>query len=207
MDKKELYETKYKKEGLPVSPYFKKQFQYIQKKYIKRNNLKILDLGGGTGEFSLLLQELNNEVTLFDFSKEAAKKAKDMGVLSIICNDFLTYDFKDDKYDVVFVKGFSLLNTDDKDTFLALIERMKGLLTNDGYIVYMGQTDLSASWTESGWYQLGTDDINNYFTDSLILPAFRYQLSLPLIVNKGISSSLSLLSSLPRSMTLVGIIK
>ena len=207
MNKKELYENKYELSGLNPSPYFLKQFQYIEQKYIKQKHLKVLDLGGGTGEYSLLLQQLNYDVTLFDFSEQAIERAKNIGVESTICDDFLSYDFKGKKYDVVFVKGFSLLNTDDKSQFLSLIARMKYILSSNGSIIYMGQTDLSSKWTDSGWYQLGIKEINVYFTDFLIFPAFRYQLYFPLIFNKFLSNSLAKFKILPRSMTLVGIIK
>ena len=207
MNKKELYENKYEVLGLTPSPYFKRQFKYIEKKYLRKDNLKILDLGGGTGEYSLLLQELEYDVTLFDFSEQAIKRAKMIGVKSVICEDFLTYHFKNNKYDVVFVKGFSLLNTDNKDVFLFLLEKMKHILNKDGKIVYMGQTDLSGKWTDSGWYQLGENEITKYFNDSLLMPAFRYQLFLPLIFNTLITKVLMCFSSLLRSVSLVGIIE
>ncbi len=205
MDKIDLYEKKYELSGLSPSPYFKKQFQYIHKNYIKKNSLKILDLGGGTGEYSLLLQELNHNVTLFDFSKQAIRRAKSIGVLSTICDDFLSYDFNEEKYDIVFVKGFSLLNTDNQKNFLALKKQMNNILKDDGYIVYMGQTDLSGKWTDSGWFELNKEMIEDYFDEYLILPAFRYQLHLPLMINNFITKLLSLFVTLPKSFTLVGI--
>jgi len=206
MNTKELYENKYELSGLNPSPYFPNQFNYIVRKYIQKNPLKILDLGGGTGEYSVLLQKLNYDVTLFDFSEQAIHRAKKIGVNSTICDDFLSYDFKNNKFDIVFVKGFSLLNTDDEKNFISLIERMKSILTSDGCIVYMGQTDLSRQWTDSGWYQLGKNEIKNYFTDYIIFPAFRYQLNLPLAVNQLFSKILFKLKVLPKSMTLVGIV-
>jgi len=207
MDKKKLYEKKYASSLLVPSPYFQKQFQYIVKKYLIKKNPKILDLGGGTGEYSLLLQDLNYDVTLFDFSVEATIKAKNIGVYSIVCDDFLSYKFKDEKYDLIFVKGFSLLNIEDKKTFLSLIERMKLLLNPNGYIIYMGQSDLSTNWSKSGWYQLGISEIEEYFDDYLILPAFRYQVYLPLFLNKIITNILSKVRDLPKSITLLGVIR
>lgn len=207
MNKKEQYEEKYRTEGLNPSPYFLKQFQYINNYYIKGNDLKILDLGGGTGEYSLLLQKIYSSVTLFDFSEEAIKKAKRNGVISTICDDFFSYDFNNLKYDVVLVKGFSLLNTDNENLFTELTNRMKTILNDDGCIVYMGQTDLSESWTKSGWYQLSKEEITNYFDEYLILPAFRYQLKFPHFFNKIITNMLSFFKKLPKSFTLVGVIK
>ncbi len=205
MDKIDIYENKYELAGLNPSPYFKKQFQYIQKNYIKKDSLKILDLGGGTGEYSLLLQELNHNVTLLDFSEQAIKRAKSIGILSTICDDFLSYNFDGKKYDIVFVKGFSLLNTDNKEKFLSLKKQMNSILKDGGYIVYMGQTDLSGKWTDGGWFQLNKEMIENYFDEYLIFPAFRYQLHLPFIINNFITKLLSLFVTLPRSLTLVGI--
>ena len=155
----------------------------------------------------MLLQELNHNVTLFDFSEQAIKRANYIGVLSTICDNFLTYDFAEKKYDIVFVKGFSLLNTDNKGKFLSLTKRMKNILKDDGYIVYWGQTDLSGKWSDSGWFELNTEMIDNYFETYLILPAFRYQLYLPLIINKFLTSILSLFPSLPKRVTLLGLSK
>jgi len=207
MNKKNMYENKYKLSGLNPSFYFKKQFQYIEKKYIKKNNLDILDLGGGTGEYSLLLQELNYKVTLFDFSEQAIGRARNIGVLSTICDDFLSYDFNKKKYDVIFVKGFSLLNTDNQENFLRLKKQMNSILNDNGHIIYMGQTNLSGKWTKSGWFQLNKKMIDKYFDEYLILPAFRYQLYLPLKINNYITKILSFLPVLPKSFTLLGIIK
>jgi SAM-dependent methyltransferase len=207
MNKKELYEKKYELSGLSPSPYFSQQFNYIQKIYIQKNHLKILDLGGGTGEYSLLLQQLDHDVTLFDFSIQAIQRAKSIGVDATICDDFISYNFRDKKFDVVFVKGFSLLNTDDRSSFNAIVKKMKSILASDGCIVYMGQTDLSGQWTKGGWYQLGIDSIHHYFTDFLILPAFRYQLYFPLALNRVLSSILSRFKKLTKSITLIGIIR
>lgn len=207
MSKKELYDDKYERLTLTPSPYFKKQFDYIHIKYFDKKPLHILDLGGGTGEYSKLLEELDQDVTLFDFSEQAVQRAKNIGVLSVICDNFLTYDFKEKKYDAIFVKGFSLLNTDNKETFLSIKKRMRSILKPDGKIIYMGQTDLSYKWTDSGWYQLGENEIDLYFDEYLILPAFRYQTKMPLMINRSITKLLTLFSVLPKSMTLVGIIK
>ncbi len=207
MDKKNIYEKKYKLNGLNPSPHFKKQFQYIQKNYIKQKNLRILDLGGGTGEYSLLLQDLDYDVTLFDFSEEAIERGRSIGVVSTICDDFLSYDFYDDKYDIVFVKGFSLLNTDNETDFLSLKKQMNNILKDQGYIIYMGQTDLSGKWTDSGWFQLNKKMIEKYFDTYLILPAFRYQVYLPVFINSFITKLLIFIGVLPKSFTLVGISK
>jgi ubiquinone/menaquinone biosynthesis C-methylase UbiE len=207
MDKKILYDKKYEQIHLQPSLYFPKQFKYIEKNYCKSLKSKVLDLGGGTGEYSLLLQGMSYDITLFDFSMEAIKRAKSIGVKKTICNDFLSYDFEDESFDIILVKGFSLLNTDNEHTFLAMIQQMKAILNSEGIIIYMGESNLSASWSESAWYQLGQTEIKKYFDSYLLLPAFRYQLILPLFFNQWITRVLMNFKSLPRSISLVGIIK
>lgn len=208
-EKKEYYEAKYSDVILTPSPYFLKQFKYIVNGFFKpqKKEISILDLGGGTGEYSLLLQDAGYTVTLFDFSQEAIEKAKDIGVFNTICADFNTYDFDNKKYDLILAKGFSLLNTDDSDDFNTITIRSTNILKENGLFIYWGQTDLSGGWTKSGWYQLSLKDLKMNFTQSLILPAFRYQLYFPLGINLGLSKILVFFKKLPRTVSLIGIIK
>lgn len=208
-NKKKYYEEKYNNEVLVPPPYFIKQFEYIIKSFHSppTKKIRILDLGGGTGEYSRLLQDAGYNVTLFDFSQEAIEKAHNIGVQKTICADFNTFKFGNEKYDIILAKGFSLLNTDKSLNFERILKRSKLLLNSEGLFIYWGQTNLSNEWTKSGWYQLSNVDLKRYFTHSLILPAFRYQLNLPLFLNLFISKTIRLFNKLPRSISLIGIAK
>ncbi len=76
-EKKVFYEEKYSHVSVAPSPYFKKQFQYLLDNHSKidASRLSILDLGGGTGEYSIILQNLGHDVTLFDYSEIAIKNS------------------------------------------------------------------------------------------------------------------------------------
>lgn len=182
--KYDFYELKYTDYNLSVPPYFKKQFCYLIKKYMPKmllspSNYTVLDLGGGTGEYAMQIKELGFKVTVFDFSSEACNKAVSKG-LKVINGDFHTYKF-DCQYDIVFIKGFSLLNTDNISDFKNIWGKI-GTITKEGGInIFWGATDLSGQWTDSGWYYFTLKQIKNILPkcQHLILPAFRYQLIIP----------------------------
>jgi hypothetical protein len=64
---------------------------------------------------------------------------------------------------VVFVKGFSCLNTDDRDEFAAVSQRIGTCLKPGGVGLYWAQTDLSGSWTQSNWFHMAPPDLNQNF--------------------------------------------
>lgn len=79
-------------------------------RYIKKGD-KILDVGGGSGRYSIWLSSLGCDVTLFDLSEGnvrfAENKAKELGVkLKTICGNAMDKNlYPDEYYDHILVMG------------------------------------------------------------------------------------------------------
>lgn len=205
-DKKKIfYNSKYLHQNVAPSPYFKLQFLYLVKKYCKQKPKTVLDLGGGTGEYSIELQQLGYDVTLFDYSHVAINHAKQIGVHNTICNDFLSYDFHNQSYDIILAKGFSLLNTIDEKSYDSVLNKIRNLCNERGVVFYWGRTDLSNSTTKSGWVNHNYDFLISKYNHILLFPAFRWQSKLPHIINIFISRVYSVTRKL-YPFTLVGIL-
>jgi SAM-dependent methyltransferase len=187
-DKQEFYDQKYASQHLQIPSYFHLQFHYILSIIgCSEPNITILDLGGGTGEYSLAIQNLGYNVTLFDFSAIAVEKAREIGVKKIICADFKTYDFSSQFFDIALVKGFSLLNTDNQADFRQYLQKIMALLTPKGACIYWALTDLSGAWTNGGWYHPTKADLERNFDQAILFPAFRYGARLPHLFNRLVS--------------------
>jgi SAM-dependent methyltransferase len=205
-DKCLAYNSKYAAQRLKVPSYLENQFRYILSMLnYDKADIRILDLGGGTGEYSLVLQNLGYEVTLFDFSKIAIQKSREIGIHKTICADFSTYDFNSQKYEVVFSKGFSLLNTDNELLFNINLQKMLALLVPNGACIYWSVTDFSGGWTLTGSYRPTKVELQRHFDQVVIFPAFRYGCRFPKYINQFISRALFLLPKLPKPMTVIGI--
>jgi SAM-dependent methyltransferase len=206
MDKQSFYEQKYRNESLRVPRHFIRQFTYLARHYGRTPNPLILDAGGGTGEYSLALQQAGYRTILLDFAAEAIRKARERGVHELIQADFMIHDFKGQRMDLVLAKGFSPLNTDDESRFAAGLARIRGILGPQGTGLYWTVTDLSGRWSASQWYQVPAAWLSRHFNEVLVFPAFRYQVILPLWLNRAVSRML-LRRRLPKSMTAIGIIR
>jgi len=118
----------------------------------------------------------------------------------------MTHDFKEQRMDLVLAKGFSLLNTDDESRFVAGLARLRSILGPQGVGIYWTVTDLSGRWSASQWYQVPAAWLHRYCDDVLVCPALRYQVALPLWLNRTISRLL-LGQRLPKAMTTIGVIR
>jgi SAM-dependent methyltransferase len=202
------YDAEYASASIPDFPHFEQEFLHLLALAGREGQRgRLLDLGGGTGEHSLVFQRLGFDVTLFDFSPVGVARARSAGVARALCGDFTTHDFGDERFDVVFAKGFSPLATDDPAEYARFEERILALLTpKTGAFLYWGATDLSGRWTASNWFELRPEDVARHFDDALLLPLFRAQCRLPVAVNKALSRALLALGRpLPRTCNLVGV--
>ena len=208
MSKRDFYNEKYSCKRLYTSSLFKEEFIFVLEQFgLSDRPRNILDLGGGTGEYSKMLMELGHNVVLFDFSQVAIDKALEIGVSEAICGDFNSFDFKNRKFDVVFAKGFSLLNTDSKEDFAKCFAKIKSLLKNpDGFFLYWTSTDFSERWGRSGWFNQNLNWFKIFFDRSTILFSFRLQRLLPTFINFLIGMLIPFLP-MRRDLVVVGIKK
>ncbi|MDO8537678.1 MAG: class I SAM-dependent methyltransferase [archaeon] len=87
---------------------------------------KILELGPGSGHASQLLIEKSYDVTAIEFSPTMAKLAKEIAPKAkIIVGEFLSHDFKEQKYSGILGMGFiHLFNSIDSSKVLNKIYQL-----------------------------------------------------------------------------------
>jgi SAM-dependent methyltransferase len=201
---REQYDKKYSQVTLKPNPHFKRQFEYLCRwSQVKSGNIRVLDLGCGTGEYSLILESMGFDITSVDISPVAIEKAKKLGVKNAICEDFLNAQLEN-KFDLILVKGFSPLNVDSAEEFRSVVYKIDSLLSPDGVIFYWGITDFSGSWTKSGWYNWNPMDLDDLFEWQVHL-VFRWQSFLPIRLNHLISTWMISMSWPKRKNTLIGL--
>jgi SAM-dependent methyltransferase len=170
-----LYDDTYTKGGLRIPPHFPRQFQYAIAIFGRTASpLRVLDLGGGSGEYSMAMQAMGHEVTLVDISQIAIERALALGVRDAICADFLM-DPPQDRFDLVLCKGFSPLNTDRREDFCEVVRRVEALLRPGGAMLYWAATTNSGTWSDSGWFNWRVRELREMIGKTVLFPAFRYQ--------------------------------
>ncbi len=198
-----MYDAKYSAQCLRPSPHFLRQFKYIHQWSKVSANGSVLDLGGGTGEYSLVLQKAGYHVTLNDISDIAIAKAVASGVQNTLAGNILDHQTNDaGPFDLVLARGFSPLNTDDRLAFQAVLAKIKRLTSDQGKIVIWGLTDMTGNWSESGWFNWHPRDLRELSGHTIAFPAFRYQCFLPLVINHIVSRIMEKLS-LSRPITMI----
>lgn len=115
---------------------------------------RILDLGCGTGIYTYLFQKLGYESIGIDISETAIKKAKEQYPLSKFeVMDALNLTFDKKYFDVIFLFGCSVVNTDVLEDIDSVFKYLIDYLKNGGYIVYIGGSNLSGKQCyNSEWY-------------------------------------------------------
>ena len=99
--------------------------------------LKILDVGTGTGFFTILLSKMGHEVAGIDFSNEMITEAKQLSQNYGVHANFYTMDaenlaFPDDTFDVVISRNLTWTLTNPKKAYSEWIRVLKhdGILLN-----------------------------------------------------------------------------
>jgi len=105
----------------------------IIERYLQKDKLEILDVGGGAGYYSFWLQEKGHNVTLVDLSPKNIELAKAYSRTSgIVLSKFETGDaiklnFTNEQFDVVLLLGPLYHLTDRKERIAALSEAKRVL--------------------------------------------------------------------------------
>jgi len=134
----------------------------IINKYNMKDNLKIFDVGAGSGNIPITLaKHLNGKFVSIDISKDALKTAKDNAVLNNVDDkiDFIFKDifdearFPENEYDIVVanppyveVKEYSNL----QEEIIAYEPRIAVTDENNGYSFYERITEVSAKCLKKG---------------------------------------------------------
>lgn len=122
-------------EKMPIDIFFRNEEEMptLEYKALSLCYGKILDVGAGVGSHTLLLQELNADVTAIDISANAVKIMQDRGVKkAVVQNIFSTKE----KYDTLLflMNGIGLTGT--LAGFVAFLEKAKSLINPTGQLVF-----------------------------------------------------------------------
>ena len=113
----------------------------------KFSKISILEIGPGSGlDLKDMIQE-EFQTTAMDISEKMIEVAREVAPeTEYITHDFLTYDFKDIKYEGIFARGF--IHLFPKDLAIENIKKIGSLLVPRG-IAFIGTTKHEKPW--EGW--------------------------------------------------------
>jgi ubiquinone/menaquinone biosynthesis C-methylase UbiE len=113
--------------------------QQIIQPYLKKTPMKILDIGGGTGVYSLWLSKMGHEVHMIDpvpfHIEEAIREStqSDRPLSSIKLGEARDLDFKDDYFDIILLFG-PLYHLTQKEERIAALLEAKRVICKGGII-------------------------------------------------------------------------
>lgn len=119
-------------EVMPIEVFFREQITELDEYALSLCHGKILDIGAGVGVHSLLLQQLNKDVSSLEISEKACQIMKQRGVQKIFCESL--YDHNN-KYDtlLILMNGFGLAG--NINTVSMFLQHLKSLLKPGGKIL------------------------------------------------------------------------
>ena len=122
---------------------------------------KILDIGCGTGFYTDLFKQLGYNSVGIDISQTAIEKAKSKYPDSnFAVADALNLPYDKNYFDVIFMFGCSIVNTDNLNKINGVIQYLLEYITDKGTIVLIGGTDFSGGRSEkSEWYNHTWDQL------------------------------------------------
>ena len=162
---------------------------YLKYISIQRNTSisSVLDVGCGTGDHCFLFDSMNFDVIGIDFSSTAISKAKaKYEHIDFYESDASTIDLSK-RFDLLFVSGFSVFNTDDLSKPKRIITNWISELENNGTILVLSRTDLTGKKSSGGWFFHTEEEIRSMYNhsdfDTVLYyahPKLRYFVLLPL---------------------------
>ena len=146
MDELEKYYNKFNEDKRLLSRHGQVEF-FVASKYINdiiadRQNLNILDVGAGTGRYSVMLANEGHNVTALEYVKKNVSqiKMKSDKVKAFQGNALNLKKFKDNSFDIILLFGptYHLFSHEDK---LKAITESKRVLKKGGHILIMYLTN------------------------------------------------------------------
>ncbi len=131
----------YSQERRPITDYPDKLAKYLIKKYINKENAKLLDIGCGRGDMLKAFEKNNYSVYGIDISKESVELCHPINVQNVNLED-KSFDYNEKNFDVVFSKSL----IEHLDNPLNFIHSCKKLLSDEGCLIIM-----TPSWIHHGW--------------------------------------------------------
>ncbi|MBC7616072.1 MAG: class I SAM-dependent methyltransferase [Pedobacter sp.] len=133
-------------EEMPVDVFFRTESEMptLEHKALSLCHGTVLDVGAGVGSHTLLLQEMNIDVTAIDISAEAVKIMKHRGVKKAFNQNIFSTK---EKYDTLLflMNGIGLTGT--LAGFINFLEQAKILITRNGQLLF-DSSDISYLYEE-----------------------------------------------------------
>lgn len=156
--------------------FFSKLFDYFK---IPKGS-RMLDVGCGTGFHDMILQKLGHAVTGVDISRVGvALGKKHFPRLSLAVADAYQLPFRAETFDVVFLYGCSLLNTDSIQEVQGLIASVLRYVAPKGTLLLIEHTNLSGTVDNASrrsnraWEALRQYVVDTHYTSCVFLTHFR----------------------------------
>lgn len=135
-------------EEMPVDIFFRKEDEMpdIELEAMDLCEGRVLDVGGGAGSHSLILQERGFDVIALDISATAVEIMKSRGLKQVVQADIYTYS--GEKFDTLLflMNGIGLTGT--LEGFRRFLEHAKTLLNEDGQLLF-DSSDISYLYEET----------------------------------------------------------
>ncbi|QGU96312.1 methyltransferase domain-containing protein [Clostridium bovifaecis] len=121
-----------------VFPLGEAQLNFIKKR--AKDKKRILDLAAGTGNYSIALAKEGYDVVAIDLDSEMVRKIKEKArgkevKIRAISMDMKEVDKIEDKFDLIFCIGNSLVHLDSKEEIEEVISKLYNLLNKDGVLI------------------------------------------------------------------------
>ena len=166
----------YKNEKVANMPWYNEKLDYdleeeiVQRKIIKGNDIKFLDIGTGPGTQAIRLSELGFNVTGSDLSEYAIEKARKLSdKVNFIVDDILNSKFKENEFEYVFDRGcFHVLSADDRNRY---VTKVKNILKKDGILFLKCFSD--KEMREEGPYRFSHDKIKKIFENDFEIQSIK----------------------------------
>ena len=120
---------------LPVKGFFRHATEFeIDRIALEHCRGKILDIGAGTGEHTLYLQNQGHDVIAMDISTDACEIMQVRGVNGVLCENIWTWNTKV-KFDTLLILGRSIGLVEDLEGFEKFLDLAKRILSPNGRIL------------------------------------------------------------------------
>jgi 2-polyprenyl-3-methyl-5-hydroxy-6-metoxy-1,4-benzoquinol methylase len=140
----------------------KTEYKFIKDHIPEGHNLKIIDLGGGSGRFAILLSKEGHEVTVVDKSEEAISLIKERGHKKAFCSDVFTFQSVI-KYDM----AIAIEVVDYFDDFVSFLNKVKSFTNNQSLFIFSVHNKDSWRFKIRNWRRKKTKYNNLFFKDYL----------------------------------------
>jgi len=146
----------------PEDKYFIKQVL----RFSENKDVKTLDVGCGIGHYSFLFEKFGTNVIAFDYDKNLIKKANEIkkelnsNVKFLIADGRFPERYFSEKYDIVFMCGFSLFGVNlDKE----IMEKYLSLLDKGGKLIFVHSSNLTGSVRKTHWRNHTIKELKSFF--------------------------------------------